>query len=97
VRERAPRPAPGARANAAGAPPRAPPRAARPRALTPAPSPAAVPACVAFGAYTLANEHPHSGDKVAREYTHVRSKPFPWGEDALFTLKGHGSGEGGGH
>ena len=46
--------------------------------------PSAVPACIAFSIYSLANEHPHEGDKPEREYTNVRSKPFPWGEKPLF-------------
>lgn len=43
-----------------------------------------MPACIAFCIYSLANEHPHEGDKPEREYTNVRSKPFPWGEKPLF-------------
>lgn len=44
----------------------------------------AVPACIAFSIYSLANEHPHEGEKPEREYLHVRSKPFPWGDKPLF-------------
>ena len=44
----------------------------------------AVPGCIAFSIYSLANEHPHEGDKPDREYTNVRNKPFPWGEKPLF-------------
>lgn len=44
----------------------------------------AVPACIAFSIYSLASEHPHEGDKVDREYTNVRNKPFPWGDKPLF-------------
>ena len=48
----------------------------------------AIPACLAFTFYTVSNEEHHAGEKPERTYTNVRSKPFPWGEDALFTKKG---------
>ena len=48
----------------------------------------AIPACLAFTFYTISNEEHHTGGKPERTYTNVRSKPFPWGEDALFTKKG---------
>ena len=48
----------------------------------------AIPACLAFTFYTISNEEHHAGEKPERTYTNVRSKPFPWGEDALFTKKG---------
>ena len=48
----------------------------------------AIPACLAFTFYTISNEEHHTGGKPERTYTDVRSKPFPWGEDALFTKKG---------
>ncbi len=47
-----------------------------------------MPACLGLGTYIIKNEaHHHPSDAPLKDFQHVRSKSFPWGECALFDRK----------